>query len=149
MMKFPVLGVLLVLSVLLHAAFLFQNNQSSDPADAIPHLEQMLAVSAQLIMYDFNEELMIRLDQSLHLITISADELKDHNSEAETVWRQTLALRNILYDEADSEVLVERVRGEIRQEISLIIQEAVEEGHIDEIETKIRDLLEQETSFVD
>lgn len=148
-MKFSVFTVLLILSLLLHAAFFFQNSQSSGPADALPHLEQMLAESAQLIMYEFNEEQMTRLDQSLHLIAISADEIKDHNNEAETLWRQTLALQDIFYEEQESERLIERVRGEIRQEISLIIQDAIEEQEIDEIESRVRELLKQETTFID
>lgn len=148
-MKSRIFATLLLLSMVLNAVFIVQASQSQPPSNAMPHLERMLSESAQLIMYDFNEELLVRLDQSLHLVAISAYELKETHSQADALWRQSLALQDMFYEEVESEALIKRVRGEIRQEMSLIIHEAIEMREIDEIEAKIRDLLVKETTFLD
>ncbi|WP_157100941.1 hypothetical protein [Salisediminibacterium beveridgei] len=112
-------------------------------------LNAMLNESSQLIMYEMDMESVIRLEQSLKLTMSSAHAYRHESDYAAEVWYQSSILNELLFMQIDEEHLISTLDGETRQEISLILMDAVEEGTISNIEDNIVNLIEDDYLILD
>lgn len=148
-MKLSWLAVLLVISLLLNVWFIIKLSGTVEETQIADQLNAMLNETSQLIVYDMDDESIPRLEQTLKLTMSSAHAYRNESEYAAEVWHQSSILHELLYMQINEEHLISTIDGETRQEMALIIMDAVEEGTIQEIEESITQLIADDHPILD
>lgn len=148
-MKYKWITVLLILSLLTNGWLIVKLSSTVEEEQIINQMNSMLNESAQLIMYDMSDEQIIQLDQTLNLTMTSAHAFRDDSKYAAEVWRQSLVMIEHFFMQVNDKDLIEELNGEKRQEIALIIMDAVEKGDIERIEENITGLISDDHQMQD